>query len=77
MVGKINTQIKIKYMTFIKIEIKNCTQCPFFRRERIYTEDSWEEAYDWYCTKSEDKKISGYVERNDKIPVPEWCEIKI
>jgi hypothetical protein len=27
--------------------------------------------------KKRDKKISGYVERGEKVEVPEWCPIRI
>jgi len=60
------------------IEIKSCVDCPHFKRERHWTEDSWEEAYDWFCKKKNNKKIQGYVEWNeaDKINIPDWCPIK-
>lgn len=60
------------------LEIKSCTNCPFFERQRIYTADSWEEAYDWFCKKESGKKIRGYVEWHEaaKIEVPEWCPIR-
>lgn len=66
-------------MVCIKINIKNCTECPHFTRERMYTEDSWEEAYNWFCNEPSvgKKKIQGYVEWNDvkNIEVPNWCPI--
>lgn len=71
-------------MTKIALEISSCNECPFFKRERYYTSDSWEMAFNWYCTREKnedgkDKEISTYVEWNDvkDIKIPEWCPIKI
>jgi len=60
------------------LEITSCSSCPFFERRRMFTEDSWEEAYDWFCKKSNGKKIAGYVEWHEapKIQVPDWCKLK-
>ncbi len=46
-------------MAVIKLEIESCKDCPNFRRERHYTGDSWEEAYNWHCKAKEDKKFKG------------------
>lgn len=66
-------------MTTIKIEVQNCQQCPHFKRERYYTGDSWEEAYNWFCGASNNKKIAGYVEwfEGKDIKIPEWCTSKL
>lgn len=66
-------------MAEIKINIESCVQCPFFKAERMWTSDSWEEAYNWFCEKSDHKKIQGYVEWHEekKIKIPDWCEIQI
>jgi len=65
-------------MAKIEIEIKDCSSCPHFSRERHWTEDSWEEAYDWHCGFSGEKReIASYVEWNDKTNVPVWCPILI
>ena len=60
------------------LEITSCSSCPFFERRRMFTEDSWEEAYDWFCKKSNGKKIAGYVEWHEapKIQVPDWCKLR-
>lgn len=60
------------------LEIISCQQCPFFERKRHWTEDSWEEAYDWFCKKKDGEKIAGYVEWNEVkgIEIPNWCPIK-
>lgn len=62
----------------IEFDIENCKECPFFEEKRMYTADSWEMAFNWYCKKSDDKKIAGYVEWHDEkeIEIPEWCPIK-
>lgn len=63
-------------MTDIILSIENCTSCPFCKQQRCYTEDSWEEAYDYICTKT-NKEIAGYMEWHDKMPaVPYWCPIR-
>lgn len=60
------------------LEMKRCVDCPFFERRRMWTEDSWEEAYDWFCKKAKGKKIAGYVEWYEapKIEIPEWCPLR-
>jgi hypothetical protein len=63
--------------TEIKISIKNCSECPFFKEERMYTADSFEMAFDWFCKKAHGKKIAGYVETFDKVAIPDWCPCKI
>lgn len=64
-------------MPTIKLKIKNCQDCPFFKSERYYTPDSFEDASNWFCGKN-NMKIAGYVEWNEesKIPVPTWCPAK-
>ena len=59
----------------IPLEIKSCKECPHFHEERMYTSDSWEMAFGWFCKKADDRKIKGYVERHEgrKIQIPEWC----
>ena len=61
-----------------KIEIDSCQNCPHFERERYYTEDSWEKAYNWFCHKNKEKReIQGYVEWNEVrgISIPKWCPL--
>jgi len=59
----------------IEKEIDSCQECPNWKRARMYTSDSWEEAYDWFCKRRNDKKIAGYVEWHDvkDIKIPDWC----
>lgn len=61
--------------TKIVLELNTCQECPFFEKNEC---DSWAK-YDWFCSKVDHKKIRGYVSWNeeDKVPVPEWCPIKI
>lgn len=61
---------------FIKIEIKDCSGCPFMESKRVYTADSFEIPFEWKCTKA-NKVIAGFVEHNDKIKIPDWCPCKI
>lgn len=41
----------------------------------MYTSDSFEMAFDWFCKKADNRKIQGYVEWHEekKIKIPEWC----
>ena len=64
-------------MPEIKINIKNCSECPYFKEERMYTADSFEMPFDWFCKKANGKKIAGYVEWHDKVAIPDWCPCKI
>jgi len=61
----------------IQIEIKKCSECPFFKEERVYTADSFEMPFDWFCKKARGKKIAGYVEWHDKVKIPDWCPCAI
>lgn len=58
------------------LEIKCCNKCPFWDEKRMYTSDSFEMAFDWFCKKKNNKKIAGYVEWNDKVEVPDWCPLR-
>jgi len=63
-------------MTLIQMEIKDCQDCPHSIEERMYTADSWEHAYNYFCGKKKKKKIAGYVEwRREMPPVPNWCPL--
>lgn len=64
-------------MTTIQFKIESCKECPFFEERRLYTSDSFENVFDWFCTKYEVKKIAGYVEWRDKPRIPDWCPIKV
>jgi hypothetical protein len=62
--------------TEIKIKIKDCSECPFWESERVYTADSFEMPFKWTCKKAK-RQIAGFVEAFDKTPIPEWCPCKI
>lgn len=66
-------------MPTIEIEIKTCADCPHFEKKRMFTADSWETAFDWFCKKAEGKKIQGYVEWNEAkdVKIPDWCPILV
>jgi len=60
------------------ILIERCNQCSKLEAMACPTEDSWERAENWYCSGHEDvPKIAGYVEWNDKVPVPKWCPMRV
>ena len=44
----------------------------------MYTSDSFEEPYNWFCSKEKYKVIQGYVEWHEEknIKIPEWCPFK-
>lgn len=60
----------------IIIDIVDCSNCPYFKSERVYTADSFEMPFKWTCNK-EKRVISEFVETFDKTPIPDWCPIKI
>ena len=64
-------------MPKIVLDIKSCKKCPHFNEERMYTSDSFELAFDWFCKKADNRKIQGYVEWHEerKIKIPDWCPI--
>lgn len=64
-------------MTKIQIEIKDCSECPFYTSERVYTADSFENIFKWICKKSHNRIISGYVDTWDKVSIPDWCPCRI
>lgn len=61
-------------MTKIEFEIKDCQDCPFCETKRMYTGDSWEHAFDYFCKKADNKQIATYIEWRSEMPeVPDWC----
>ena len=67
-------------MTLIALEISSCKKCPHFSEEQMYTADSYERPFNWFCNYTGTKfKIRGYVEWHEesKIKIPDWCPIKI
>ena len=75
-------------MPKIQLEIQDCQDCPSCMESRMYTGDSWEHAFNYYCKKVEAKpendnglpykKVAGYVEwRSEMPPVPDWCPLKV
>ena len=62
----------------VSLEINSCQDCPFFSKERYYTEDSFEHAYNCHCNNTVKTKIQGFVEWHEEksIQIPEWCPAK-
>lgn len=56
----------------IELEIESCNKCPFCKKERVWTDDSWDNVSKWTCLKV-DKVISGYIDPFDKVKIPDWC----
>jgi hypothetical protein len=44
-------------MPTIKLKIADCRECPKFDSERVYTGDSWEMVFDWFCKATKRKKM--------------------
>jgi hypothetical protein len=44
--------------TEIKITIKNCKECPFFKISNSYSSDGYDKMDDWFCTKALRKRQS-------------------
>ena len=65
-------------MTKITIEVDNCQGCPHFTTANQWSSDGWDRMEDWVCSKAS-KKIQSSVEWHEesKIPVPEWCPIRV
>lgn len=64
-------------MPTIKIEIKSCKQCPFFKTGNAWSSDGWDRMEDWICSKNNEtiqKSVEWFEEKD--ILVPEWCPIK-
>jgi len=63
----------------VYIEIKCCGECPHMVAKRLYTEDTWETAFDWFCKKAGGRKIKGYIGRSSEEPreLPEWCPLRV
>jgi hypothetical protein len=61
----------------IKINIKDCSHCPHFESERVYTADSFEMPFEWKCIKADNRVISSFVEWHDKVKIPDWCPCRI
>lgn len=62
-------------MAKITIEVNNCKDCPHLKKERHYTSDSFEMAFDWFCKKQDHKQIETYVEWHEEkdVKIPDWC----
>jgi hypothetical protein len=59
----------------VEIEINSCRECKHFKEGNRQSTDGWDEGFDWFCKKMEDKKIAGFVECDDKPKIPTWCPI--
>lgn len=60
----------------VLLPIENCSKCPHLVQKAVYTADSFERPFDWFCAKSDNKKIQGYVEWNDEVNIPDWCPLR-
>lgn len=61
-------------MSKIVLEVRDCQDCPFVKSEYVYTGDSWDHMYDYFCQKADNKKVAGAIEWRSEMPeVPEWC----
>lgn len=65
--------------TIVQLEFLTCQKCPFFEKGPVTSTDGFDRMEDWLCGKKKNKVISGGVEwhEEDKIPVPDWCPIRV
>jgi len=74
-----------------QLALETCGSCPHKTEERWYTPDSWENVFQWLCTKTERPKPGcaastdvanssriGY-EEDGKSPtvIPSWCPLRV
>jgi len=60
----------------VKLEITDCSKCPFLETPRHYTSDSFEVVFDWKCAKSH-RAIISVMDWNDPAPaIPQWCPLR-
>lgn len=64
-------------MTKIVLEIVDCQGCPFFKAERVYTGDNFEDVWKGKCNKKHGKIIGTHESFDKPKPVPDWCPIKL
>ncbi len=59
----------------IKYSISSCLRCPFLVKGPFESTDGFDRGQNWYCGKSDNKKIVGFVEWHEekKIEIPQWC----
>lgn len=69
-------------MAKIESEVRDCLDCPHCRGERMYTEDSFEEPFNYFCKataerEADQKQIATYIEWRKEMPeIPDWCPCK-
>jgi len=59
----------------VEIEINSCRECKHFKDGGRQSTDGWDEGYDWFCSKMDNKKIAGFVEWHENPSIPTWCPI--
>ena len=69
-------------MTRIFMDINHCGECPFASCRRHWTEDSWEHAFDYFCSEQlvdgNPLCVASYIEWEDEMPkVPDSCPHKL
>lgn len=64
-------------MKSVNLRISTCTECPHFRSERDYTEDSFKYCFIWICNfEKKTRIIQRYVDWSDnKKYLPDWCPL--
>lgn len=56
--------------------ITRCDQCTYHKDVRVYTGDSWEQVYDWFCRNTQPNQKIGQQEDRDYPPIPSWCPLR-
>jgi hypothetical protein len=63
------------YQEQIELEINNCEQCPFYVTNKVYTEDSFDDARKVFCNKLE-KNVHSYLDWNEIAQIPKECPLR-
>ncbi len=56
----------------IIVDIKNCSECPYFKITGTHSTDGFDSGDDWHCKKA-DRRIRGFVEWHENPEIPDWC----
>lgn len=61
----------------ITVEIKNCKDCPFWKKGPMQSTDGFDSGSDWFCGKT-GNLIQGFVEWHEvkDVEIPDWCPLK-
>lgn len=63
-------------MKTVKVEIRSCRDCPFWKEGPRESTDGFDSGNDWICNK-EKRVIEPFVEWHEvkKVEIPNWCPL--